>query len=238
MKKFLFIITMLMASFTMAAQEQNEAEMLFQTRVDEMIKRLKITDEQKSEFVKIYRAYADSIAAILGDEPQIVYQRSKGNGMGYYGNPTGVESFSSNRPGDVNNVLIRGAHSFNSGTEPLYILDGSEIDRESLNTLNKNDIADITILKDAAGTAIYGARGANGVVVITTKKVQAEDSSKPALTKEQMKKIEQERAQNIQKANQVHQFFMAEFAKVLNEKQLERFPNAEEKAQKKNKKKR
>jgi TonB-linked SusC/RagA family outer membrane protein len=71
-------------------------------------------------------------------------------------------------PGGGIAVTIRGGNSINASNEPLYVVDGFISDYG--NTINPNDIADIQILKDASATAIYGSRGANGVVLITTKK--------------------------------------------------------------------
>ena len=69
-------------------------------------------------------------------------------------------------------VRIRGATSLHGNSEPLYILDGFPIEPGSggLITINPSDIAKIEILKDAGSTAAYGVRGANGVVVITSKR--------------------------------------------------------------------
>ncbi|MBR5455299.1 MAG: TonB-dependent receptor, partial [Rikenellaceae bacterium] len=75
-------------------------------------------------------------------------------------------------------MQIRGVNSINSGTEPLYILDGAPISASDFNTINPSDIATLNVLKDAASTSIYGARAANGVVVITTKKGRIADRPK------------------------------------------------------------
>lgn len=74
----------------------------------------------------------------------------------------------SGEPGGGISIRIRGASSISSNNEPLYVIDGFQTDLG--NQINPNDIESIEILKDAAATAIYGARGANGVVLITTKK--------------------------------------------------------------------
>lgn len=102
---------------------------------------------------------------------------------------------SSGLPGAPVRVLVRGANSLFSGTEPLWIIDGmilssqggAELNGFSRNndalplnplaTLNPNDIASIQVLKDAAATAIYGSRGANGVIIITTKSGKEQDGS-------------------------------------------------------------
>lgn len=76
----------------------------------------------------------------------------------------------SGQPGTGASIRIRGVGSINGGTDPLYVVDGAPTDEDALNLLDPHDIESMTILKDAAATAIYGARGANGVVLITTKK--------------------------------------------------------------------
>lgn len=108
------------------------------------------------------------------------------------GNAAGVQSISnSGQPGAGQQVIIRGVGTINGGTTPLYVLDGIAIatgnlgnmtqtastssadNLNPLSNLNPNDIENITILKDAASTAIYGSRASNGVVFITTKKGKA-----------------------------------------------------------------
>lgn len=71
--------------------------------------------------------------------------------------------------GSSPSITIRGIGSISSDTQPLFVVDGMPFDGD-LNTLNTNDIESITVLKDAASNALYGARGANGVIMITTKK--------------------------------------------------------------------
>lgn len=73
-------------------------------------------------------------------------------------------------PSKVASIRLRGVSSINAGTTPLFILDGSPISSNVFNSLNPGDIENITVLKDAASTAIYGSRAANGVIVITSKK--------------------------------------------------------------------
>jgi len=74
------------------------------------------------------------------------------------------------KPGSTASVKIRGIGSISLDTEPLYVVDGIPIHEEIFNTLNPNDIESMQILKDASATAIYGARGANGVIMITTRR--------------------------------------------------------------------
>jgi TonB-linked SusC/RagA family outer membrane protein len=89
----------------------------------------------------------------------------------------GVQVISNNEPGGGVTIRVRGGTSVNAANDPLFVIDGVPIavgggvsdGRNPLSFLNPNDIANITILKDASATAIYGSRGANGVVLVTTK---------------------------------------------------------------------
>ncbi|GAB3166509.1 TonB-dependent receptor [Telluribacter humicola] len=76
-------------------------------------------------------------------------------------------------PGGAMSVRIRGTNSIQGGNEPLYVVDGFPIAGSNPTVLNNADIESIEVLKDASATAIYGSRGANGVVIITTKKGNA-----------------------------------------------------------------
>lgn len=75
-------------------------------------------------------------------------------------------------PGSAPKIRLRGIGSLSASSAPLYIVDGAPYEN-SISTINPNDIASISVLKDAAASAIYGARGANGVIIITTKKAKA-----------------------------------------------------------------
>jgi len=89
---------------------------------------------------------------------------------GIEGQATGVQVTSaSGQPGSAPSIRIRGYGSINASSTPLYVVDGIPYDG-SLSSLNPSDIESMTILKDASAGALYGARGANGVVMITTKK--------------------------------------------------------------------
>jgi TonB-dependent starch-binding outer membrane protein SusC len=74
------------------------------------------------------------------------------------------------QPGSTVNVTIRGANSVTQDNSPLYVIDGFPIENPNNNIINPQDIESMEVLKDASATAIYGARGANGVIIITTKK--------------------------------------------------------------------
>mgnify|MGYP000423308782 CR=1 FL=1 len=91
-------------------------------------------------------------------------------GQAMQGRVAGVDvAQSGSKPGTVPKVLIRGRRSFNAGNDPLYVVDGIPLSG-GYEDMNPNDVASMEILKDATATAIYGARGANGVVLITTKR--------------------------------------------------------------------
>ena len=74
------------------------------------------------------------------------------------------------QPGYDMEVIIRGANSLTQSNSPLYVIDGFPMEDYSTSALSPNDIASVTVLKDASSTAIYGSRGANGVIIIETKK--------------------------------------------------------------------
>ena len=75
----------------------------------------------------------------------------------------------SGQPGAASNINLRGVTSINGNTQPLFIIDGAPVDESNFRSLNPQDIASISVLKDAGATAIYGNRGANGVIVIKTR---------------------------------------------------------------------
>ena len=78
-------------------------------------------------------------------------------------------STNSGQPGANSRVVLRGANSISGNVEPLFILDGTPVNGDNFRSLNPNEIESVTTLKDAGATAIYGNRGANGVVIIKTK---------------------------------------------------------------------
>lgn len=106
----------------------------------------------------------------------------------------------SGQPGNTNTtVVLRGVGSINGNIEPLYVIDGVPQNSDNFRKLNPNDITNVSVLKDASATSIYGNRGSNGVIIVTTKNKQ------PALTKRQQrrlekanKKIEEEKLKNPQ----------------------------------------
>ncbi|WP_298238973.1 TonB-dependent receptor [uncultured Algibacter sp.] len=125
-----------------------------------------------------------SVASIKAAD--LVQSRSTSALEALQGRVAGVQvKLQSGEPGGAVNVSIRGVNSINGGSTPLYVIDGIQIDADEsdvatstinnsgsfnpLSTLDPNDIESIEFLKDASATAIYGSRGANGVIIVTTK---------------------------------------------------------------------
>ena len=112
---------------------------------------------------------AGSVSSVSGDALSLRPAASVSDAL--QGQVAGLQVFtSSGEPSAVSSMTIRGVTSINAETEPLYILDGSEISSNTFVSLNPNDIESVTVLKDASSTAIYGSRAANGVVIVTSKK--------------------------------------------------------------------
>ncbi len=86
------------------------------------------------------------------------------------GKAAGVDITSGQRPGELGSIRIRGTRSLNAERGPLYVVDGVPLNSGGIETINPRDIEAIDILKDASSTAIYGSRGANGVILVTTKR--------------------------------------------------------------------
>ena len=128
---------------------------------------------------KITSAVSEVSAGKINDKPVVdINQTLQGQAAGVF-----VGS-ASGQPGSVQVLRIRGIGSINAGSAPLYVLDGVIIEgrdvygasnlgiqsNDLLANLNPNDVESVNVLKDAAATALYGSRGSNGVIVITTKK--------------------------------------------------------------------
>ncbi|MHA4846722.1 SusC/RagA family TonB-linked outer membrane protein [Flavitalea antarctica] len=137
-----------------------------------------------------------SVATISGEEIKSAPIASFEQGL--QGRVSGVQVVQGNSaPGGAPQVRVRGANTVLGGNEPLYVIDGVPLYNSTLqnnndfNTgtqpsnalaaINPNDIVSMEVLKDASATAIYGARGANGVVIITTKRGRASDKGKMTL---------------------------------------------------------
>jgi len=109
-----------------------------------------------------------SVGAIKGDK--LLDRQATNVAQSLQGRIPGVDvAVNSSAPGYQPRIRIRGVGSINSSLEPLYVIDGI-VGVSNPNLLNPNDIESLEVLKDASATAIYGARGANGVIIITTKR--------------------------------------------------------------------
>lgn len=128
--------------------------------------------------------YGTTNAKDLTGSTKIISQKDFGNGnittpeQLVMGKVSGVQITSNNgAPGSGSTIRIRGGSSLNASNDPLIVIDGVPVDNGSisgaanpLNLINPNDIESFVVLKDASAAAIYGSRGANGVIIITTKK--------------------------------------------------------------------
>ncbi len=92
-------------------------------------------------------------AALQGQAAGVDVQKSGGN----------------NKPGSTPRILIRGNRSLNASNDPLFVVDGIPFNG-NINDLNLDDVTSVEVLKDASATAIYGSRGANGVILISTRR--------------------------------------------------------------------
>lgn len=120
---------------------------------------------------------AGSVSTVKNDKLENVPAPSFDQAL--QGQTTGLSVISnSGEPSKAATFQIRGTNSINSGTAPLFILDGVPISSSDFNTISPSDIESISVLKDASSTSIYGARAANGVVVITTKRGLSMDKAK------------------------------------------------------------
>lgn len=119
---------------------------------------------------------AKSISSVVGSASTVkkeVLQNRPVASVGdvLQGQVAGLQVFtSSGEPSATVSMRLRGVNSINASNTPLYVLDGSPVSASIFTSLNPNDIENITVLKDASSTAIYGSRAANGVVFITTRK--------------------------------------------------------------------
>lgn len=113
-------------------------------------------------------SYTGSAAVMKSDKIEKRQVSNVSNALA--GAVAGVQVQSANgQPGTSATIRVRGVGSINAGMNPLYVVDGVPFDGD-LSSLNTADIESMTVLKDAASTALYGARGANGIIMITTKK--------------------------------------------------------------------
>ena len=120
---------------------------------------------------------AGSVATVKADKLEAV--PAAGFDQALQGQSPGLMVLSnSGEPSKAATFQIRGTNSINSGTSPLFILDGVPISSSDFNAISPSDIESVSVLKDASSSSIYGARAANGVVVITTKRGTAMDAAR------------------------------------------------------------
>lgn len=121
------------------------------------------------------KSFTGSASVVKSDD--IVKRQTSNVTNSLSGQVAGVQGVSTDgAPGAVTKIRIRGIGSMNADNSPLYVVDGVPADDNTIATLNNNDIESITVLKDAASNALYGARGANGVVLITTRRGNTQDA--------------------------------------------------------------
>jgi len=125
-----------------------------------------------NELSTAYDREADKDGDFISDYNQVggAEKSSKGTGSGE--RITVTSKTIEGQPGAATSVVLRGLGSITGDVQPLYVIDGVPISASRFKALNPDEVGDVTVLKDAGATAIYGNRGANGVIVITTKKAQ------------------------------------------------------------------
>lgn len=152
--------------------QQSEVKVNGRTRVDIV---LNPDVEMLTDAIVLGYGSAKKISSITGSATTVnskVLQNAPTASVGdaLQGQIAGLQVWSnSGEPSETVSMRIRGVNSINAGTEPLYVLDGSPVPASIFNVLSSNDIENITVMKDASATSIYGSRAANGVVFITTK---------------------------------------------------------------------
>lgn len=118
---------------------------------------------------------SDVTGALTRVDEKVLNERPVSNAFeALQGKAAGVDITTNERPGELGSILIRGSRSLTASNAPLYVVDGVPLmSASAIETLNPRDIESIDVLKDASATAIYGSRGANGVIIVTTKQGQS-----------------------------------------------------------------
>ncbi len=137
---------------------------------------LEIEAEMLEDVVVVGYGSARKISSVVGSastvKNKVLMNRPTANaGDALSGQVSGLQVFtSSGEPTEQSSMRLRGVNSINAGSTPLFVLDGAPVSQAVFSALNSNDIESVVVMKDASSTAIYGARAANGVIYITTKK--------------------------------------------------------------------
>lgn len=143
----------------------------------ELVLVLKSVNESLTDVVVVGYATVkkkDVTGAVAGINQKDIRSRPVDNAVqAMQGKVAGVDISSNERPGTVPNINIRGVRSLTASNSPLFVVDGIPLITGGIENLNPTDIETIDVLKDASATAIYGSRGANGVVIISTKQGKA-----------------------------------------------------------------
>ena len=143
-----------------------------------MVVHLKSDNEMLDEVVVVGYGTARKVGSVVGSVTAVSGTKLENKpianaGDALQGQVAGLQVFTaSGEPSESVSMRLRGVSSINGSQAPLFILDGSPVSSGVFTALNPNDIESTTVLKDASATAIYGARAANGVVIVTTKKGQ------------------------------------------------------------------
>ena len=221
--------TLVISYLSMKTQELVVLSSPLSIRMEQDVNQLEEVSVSVGYFDVNKKDLSGSIAQI--DAKQLEKNRTNSIESLLQGQAAGVVVTESSEPGGGVGISIRGVNSMLGGTQPLYVLDGVPVNpvtdaqgnggtggqQSSLAFLNPNDIEKIEVLKDAAATAIYGARGANGVVVITTKtadkaegadKISINYDTSVALVREQIEVLDGpgfERYMNQRQINQLYQ---------------------------------
>ncbi len=120
------------------------------------------------------RKKSDVTGSVAGINQKDIRSRPVTNALqAMQGKVAGVDITSNERPGQIGSINIRGVRSLTASNTPLFVVDGIPLTTGGIDYINPNDIESIDVLKDASATAIFGSRGANGVVIVTTKQGKA-----------------------------------------------------------------
>ena len=166
---------------------------------------MKANDEMLDEVVVIGYGSGKKLGSVVGSVTAVSGTKLENKpvanvGDALQGQVAGLQVFTpSGEPSETVNIRLRGVSSINSSSEPLFILDGSPITVSAFTALNPNDIESMTVLKDASSTAIYGARAANGVIVLTSKK--GKRGEKPRVTATAMYGLSKMTGDNVEMMN-------------------------------------
>lgn len=178
------IVTDMEGNFTLSVQQGDILQVSYVGYVDKEIvvsnaKFLRVVLEEDVEtldevvVVGTSMKKSDLTGAVASISAEVLEEKPVTNiNQALQGRVTGVLISNSPKPGGDSSIRIRGVNTINSSTDPIYVVDGLVMDNSysGFNSINLNDVASIEVLKDASATALYGSRGSNGVVVITTKK--------------------------------------------------------------------